>query len=105
MTDDEINMVQKLIEYKILKSKSILERRYPDAAEYRDVEKTYEIKLYKFLCDSDSYLDKESIIEMYFRRKLGLSYRDRLKSDFEIQKYESIFKRFLRNTKLKQLGI
>lgn len=105
MTEDEINIVQKLIEYKILKSRCILDTRYHDAASLRNDEKMYEMKLYKFLCGPDSYLDKESIIEMYFRRKLGMSYRDRLTSHFEIQKYESMFKRFLRNTKLKQLGI
>jgi hypothetical protein len=98
MTNNELEIIVKIFEYKEIKSGHIHYQRYSDAADARDKERFYEWKLMKFLGYSDcSNIDKEKKLNEYFIKNLGIEYTKKITPEFK--------KSILRQMKLNELGI
>lgn len=103
--DNNIDIIIKLINAKYEKSLCAINQKYENAAKFRDTEKNLEKKLYHIITETDE--DKHHTSRIYIetiRRYLLKEYNYDYPSYWTLIEFET-GKAFLRDLKLKKLGI
>ena len=99
MSNEEFKIINKIFEFKEIKSGHILYQRYAEAADARDRERVYEWKLIKFLGyqNAEGSEEKDLLLNRYFIKKIGIEYPKKITSEVK--------KNILREIRLNELGI
>ena len=103
MSNKELKIIIKIFELKEKKTQCIHNQSYANAAEFRDRERDYELKLLKLsgehIDTSDEFiqLDRKDKMNQYFRKNFGIEYPNNTNPEFR--------KKILRQIKLNELGI
>lgn len=99
MNNEEFIIINKIFEFKEVKSQHIFYQRYAEAANARDKERVYEWKLIKFLGhkNPESTEEKDLLLNKYFIQKFGIEYPKKITTDSK--------KKILRQIRLNELGI
>lgn len=99
MSKEEFKIINKIFEFKTIKSEHILYQKYSEAADARDRERVYEWKLIKFLGhkNPESLEEKDLLLNEYFIQKIGIQYPKKITLEVK--------KNILRQIRLNELGI
>lgn len=105
MSNEELELILKIFEFKEIKSNAIFHQKYTEAANARDEERDYEAKFLKIcgyeyndiMVNSQDHRIRESLMNDYFLKNLGMEYPKSMTNEFK--------KNIIREIKLIKLGI